>query len=147
MVRRTIREKSILFLCADNSCTSQMAEVIANRLAPPKTRIFSAGINPRAIDPTAIKVMQELGLEMLDQRSKSLEAVPLEEIDLVVAFGEAKDKCPPFPAKVRLELWSIPDPRRAGGGEAAIRAAFRYVRDEIDKKVAALFLDYWRNVA
>ena len=72
----------------------------------------------------------------------------MEDIDLIVALGEANEKWPKFPAKARVEHWPIPDPQRAAGKETSSgQMLFRYIRDEIDKKVAALFLDYWRNLA
>jgi arsenate reductase len=146
MARRNIREKNILFLCPDNSCNSQMAEAIAKRLAPPKTRVFSAGLTPGEIHPAVAKVMNEVEIDVSSQRPKGLDAVPLGEIDLIIALGDAKEKYASLPAKVRLEHWALPDPRGASGGEAATSAVFRSVRDEIDKKVAALFLDHWRNL-
>lgn len=147
MTRRTIREKNILFICPENSSTGQMAEAIAKRLAPPKIRIYSAGIKPQEIDPHVTKVMQEVDINISGQHPKGLEAVPLNEIDLAITLGETPGNCPDLPAKVRLQHWSIPDPQRASGGEAGMQAVYRYVRDEIDKNVAALFLDYWRNLA
>jgi arsenate reductase len=133
----------------DNSCASQIAEGIAKCLAPPKTRIFSAGITPiDVIHPLVAKVMKEVGISISGQNAKGLGAVPLEEIDLAVTLSEEiKEKCPALPSRVKLEHWSIPDLKRASGGEAAMQAVFCYVRDEIDKKIAALFLDHWRNVA
>lgn len=147
MPRRNIHDKNVLFLCMDNSCSSQMAEAIAKRLAPPQTRIFSAGIRPGEINPTVPEVMKEVEVDMTGQRPKGLDAVPIQDIDLVVALGEANEKCPPLPARVRVEHWSIPQPGETAPKEASAEALLRYVRDEIDKKVAALFLDYWRNLA
>jgi arsenate reductase len=146
MAIRKIRERNILFLCPDNSCNSQMAEAIARRLAPPKTRVFSAGLAPGAIHPAVARIMNEVEIDVSSQRSKGLDAVPMEQIDLIIALGEAREKYSSLPRRIRLEHWPIPDPRRAAGGEAARSAVFRSVRDEIDKKVAALFLDHWRNL-
>lgn len=146
MPRRRIREKNILFLSMDQSCGGQMAEAIARQLAPPETRIFSAGTAPREIPPAAVEVMREIEVEMPAGAGKALDAVPIDEIDLVIALGEAGAKCPALPPRARLERWSIPDARRIGEAEAPVRAVFRYLRDEIDKKVAALFLDHWRNL-
>ena len=146
MARRTIREKNILFLGPDNSCNSQIAEAIAKRLAPPKTRVFSAGLTPGEIHPAVAKVMSEVEIDVSSQRPKGIDAVPMEEIDLVIALGGAKEKYASLAAKVRLEHWALPDPGRAAETEGGAAAAFRYVRDEIDKKVAALFLDHWRNL-
>jgi arsenate reductase len=147
MTRRAIRERNILFLCMDNSYASPIAEAIANCLAPPGTKVFGAGLFPCQIHPAADRVMREVGIDISSHRPKGLDAVPMKEIHLVVALGLAKEQLPPLPAKVRVEYWPIPNTQQVSGGEAAIRAVFRYVRDEIDRKVAALFLDYWRNVA
>ena len=147
MTRRTIREKNILFICVDNSSTSQIAEAIAKRLAPPQIRIYSASITPGGIHPHAAEIMREVDISISDQHPKGFESVPLNEIDLAITLGEGPEKYPNLPAGVRLQHWSIPDPQHASGGEAAMQAVYRYVRDEIDKKVAALFLDYWRNLA
>ncbi len=147
MPRRKIRERNILFLCPDNSCSSQIAEAIAKRLAPPKTRVFSAGIAPGKMHPAVAQVMKEVDVDTASQSPKGLEAVPINEIDLVVMLGQIKEKFPTFPAKARLAHWAIPDLQRVTGGDAAMQAAVRYLRDHLDKKVAALFLDYWRNVA
>lgn len=147
MVRRNIREKNVLFLCQDNSCSSQMAEAIARHLAPPQTRIFSAGIIPRDIHPSVPEVMKEIQVEMTDQCPKGLESIPIDEMDLVVAIGEAKNKCPILPPTARVEHWPIPQPQPLTGEEKGMQVFLRYVRDEIDKKVAALFLDHWRNLA
>jgi len=145
--RRTIRERNILFLCMNNSYASPIAEAIASRLAPPGTKVFSAGLFPCQIHPAASRVMQEVGIDISNHRSQGLDAVPMKEIDLVITLGDLKDSGASLPPKIRLDHWSLPDPGRASGGEAAIRAVFRSFRDEIDKRVAALFLDHWRNVA
>lgn len=146
-MRQAIRERNILFLCEDNACLSQMAEAVAKHLGPPKTRIFSAGIKPGTIPAQVYKVMEELGISLSGQSTKGMSQVPLSEIDLVVSFGEADKKCGTLPAKTKIERWPIPNPARAAGGNAAVLSVFRDGRDEIDKRVFALFLDHWRNVA
>ena len=69
-MRREIRERTILFLCEDNACLSQMAEAAAKHLGPPKTRIFSAGVKPGSIPPHVVQAMKEMGINMAGQRSK-----------------------------------------------------------------------------
>lgn len=145
-MRRAIRERNILFLCEDNACLSQMAEAVAKHLGPPKTRIFSAGIKPSKIPAQVYKVMEELGISISGQSSKGLKDVPVDDIDLVVSFGDADKKCGGLPAKTRVERWPIVDPARGAGGNAALLSLFRHSREEIDKRVFALFLDHWRNV-
>jgi arsenate reductase len=146
-MKRTIRERNILFLCEDNACLSQMAEATAKHLSPPGTKIFSAGVKPSTIPPQVRKVMEELGISMSSQAAKGLDSVPLNEIDLVVSFGDADKECEALPPKARVERWQVPNPVPAAGALGAMLSIFRAGRDEIDKRVFALFLDHWRNVA
>lgn len=70
--------------------------------------------------------------------------MPLAEIDLAISLGEKPATLPGLSSRARLCHWPIPNPERASGGESAMQAVYRLLRDEIDRKVAALFLDYWR---
>ena len=129
---------SILFLCVANSARSQIAEGLARRLAPPGTRVYSAGSEPGTINPLAVRVLAEAGVDASAQRSKGLDAVPLDAIDLVVTLC-AEEVCPLFPRPVRKEHWPLPDPARVEGGEAERLAAFRAVRDVLARRIPALF--------
>ncbi len=146
-MRRAIRERNILFLCEDNACLSQIAEAAAKHLGPPRTQVFSAGIKPGKIPPQVYKVMEELGISMSGQSSKGLSEVPMNDIDLIVTLDDAGKQCSTLPPKAKIEHWPITNPARASGGNAAVLSVFRTGRDEIDKRVFALFLDHWRNVA
>jgi protein-tyrosine-phosphatase len=147
MTRRRTLEKNILFLGMDQSCSGQMAEAIAKKLAPPDTRIFSAALVPRDVPPAAIEVMKEVEVEMPTERAKALDSVPMDHIDLVVALGATprNGAWPALPPNARLVHWSIPDTRVANS-DPPLRSMLRFVRDEIDRGVAALFLDHWRNL-
>jgi arsenate reductase len=145
-MRRTKIEKSILFLDEDNACLSLMAESMAKHMGPPKIRIFSAGVRPGQIPPEVRRVLQEIGVEPSASTTKSIEQVPANDIDLVVSFGDAHVECRSLPRKARVEKWSIPNPMQAPGESSAILSAYRRGRDEIDKRVAALFLDHWRHL-
>lgn len=146
-MRREIRDRNILFLCDDNTCLSQIAEAAAKHLAPPKIRIFSAGVKPSAIPIAVIQAMQEPGISMNGHRSKGLADVPVQDIDLVVSFGDAHKNCGPMPHRTKIETWPVPEKASAEKSGATELDALRDQRDEIDKRVFALFLDYWRNVA
>ncbi len=132
--------KEILFLCTANSCRSQMAEGFARSLAPKSVRFYSAGTEPKTVHPLAIKVMKELGIDISEQNSKGLEAVPLERIDLVVTLcGDAAESCPTLPKKTERLHWPLPDPALAQGDEETVLKTFREVRDEIRPQVEKLF--------
>jgi arsenate reductase len=144
MVRSNIRDRNILFLCRDNACLSPIAEAIAKEHLPPNTQVFSAGLKPSKIDPTAIQVLREIGIDVSNHEAKGLDAVPIQNIDLVIMFEEQPDQHPVLPAHANSSIWNIVDPR---GDPAANLQTFRDVRDEIDDRLAGLFLDYWRNLA
>lgn len=132
--------KGILFLCTANSCRSQMAEGFARKLAPQGLRIYSAGTEPKGVHPLAIKVMQEVGIDISDQTSKGIEKVSLEKVDLVVTLcGEAAETCSTLPKKAEHLYWPIPDPALARGDEKTVLQAFRQARDEIRARVEQLF--------
>jgi arsenate reductase (thioredoxin) len=144
-MRRENLERNILFLCEDNACFSQMAEAAAKHLAPPKTKIFSAGVKPSVIPPHVVEAMKELGISMTGQKSKGLSDVPMQEIDLVVSFGDAHKKCSNLPGRVKIESWPFPSTCQTTSADAPGLSTLRDERDAIDKRVFALFLDHWRN--
>jgi len=146
-MRRGHIDRNILFLCEDNACLSQMAEATAKHLAPPRTRIFSAGVKPSSIPPRVVQAMQELGISMNGQTSKGLAEVPIQDIDLVVSFGDAHKKCANLPGQAKIENWPVRAPTPADPSDGAAISELREERDEIDKRVFALFLDHWRNNA
>ena len=146
-MRRTKIEKNILFLCEDNACLSVMAESMAKHMSPPKIRIFSAGIRPGQIPPEVRRVLEEIGVKQSASTTKSIDQVPAKDIDLVVSFGNAHEQCRTLPSNAKVEKWAIPNPMRAPGESGAVLTAYRNGRDEIDKRVAALFLDHWRHTA
>jgi arsenate reductase len=144
-MRRGNLERNILFLCEDNACFSQIAEATAKHLAPPKTKIFSAGVKPSVIPARVIDAMKELGISMSGQKSKGLADVPIQDIDLVVSFGDAHKQCGNLPGRVKIEYWPFPSTCRSASGDASELSTLRDERDAIDKRVFALFLDHWRN--
>ena len=139
-MRRQNIQRTILFLCDDNACLSQIAEATARHLAPPRTRVYSAGVKPSEIPSPVIQAMQELGISMSGQRSKSIADVPVQDIDLVVSFGDADKRCERLPQKAKIARWPI-----MGVSANSDLSTVRARRDEIDKRVFALFLDHWRN--
>ena len=91
--------------------------------------------------------MQELGISMSGQKSKGLAEVPIQDIDLVVSFGDAHKKCDNLPGRAKVETWPVSKELKPEQGSFAPISAIRDERDEIDKRVFALFLDHWRNTA
>jgi arsenate reductase (thioredoxin) len=88
MVRSNIHDRKILFLRHDNDCLSFIAEAIARQLLPPKTQVFSAGLKAGEIDPKAIRVLREIGIDVSTHEAKRLDVIPTQDIDLVVMLGE-----------------------------------------------------------
>ena len=144
-MRRQIKERNILFLDEDNGCLSQMAEAVAKQLNPPKVRIFSAGNKPSTIPQPIQKAMQELGIKTEGQQPKSIDQIPLQDIDLVVSFTDADKHCANLPKRAKIERWAMSLTAQSQASDTAL-SEVRQNRDEIDKRVWALFMDYWRNV-
>jgi arsenate reductase len=127
-----ILQKGILFLCTGNSCRSQMAEGFAKKMLSNDLKIFSAGLEPKSVHHIAVKVMQEVGIDISQQRSKNISEIPIDKIDLVVTLcGDAAERCPIFPGKMTRNHWEIEDPAKAQGSEEEIAKVFRKVRDKI----------------
>lgn len=129
----------IYFLCTGNSCRSQMAERFARQILPADWRIASAGIETHGLNPLAVKVMAEKGLDISNYRSKLIDPQYLQMCDIVVTLcGDARDRCPVVPATVTKIHWPLLDPAQATGTEAERLAVFRQVRDEIAERIQAL---------
>ena len=131
-----VLKKGILFLCTGNSCRSQIAEGFAKKMLSNNLKIFSAGIEPKAIHPIAVKVMQEIGIDISQQWSKNISEIPIDKIDLVVTLcGDAAENCPIFLGKVKKIHWEIENPAKAKGNEEDITKVFRKVRDKIKSHI------------
>jgi len=130
--KMVVLQKGILFLCTGNSCRSQMAEGFAKKILSNDLKIFSAGIEPKRIHPMAVKVMQEVGIDISQQRSKNISEIPLDKIDIVITLcGDAAERCPIFPGKVKRIHWELEDPAKAQGSQEEIIKIFRKVREII----------------
>jgi arsenate reductase (thioredoxin) len=136
-----VSKKGILFLCTGNSCRSQMAEGFAKKMLSNDLKIFSAGIEPKRIHPMTVKVMQEIGIDISQQRSKNISEIPLYRIDIVITLcGDAVERCPIFPGKVERVHWEIEDPAKAQGSNKEIAIVFRKVRDNIKSFIISYLL-------
>jgi arsenate reductase len=126
----------LLFLCTGNACRSQMAEGFLKHLAPDKFEVFSAGINPTQVNPLAIKVMNEVGIDISRQKSKSVKEFLGQQFNYVVTVCDnAKQICPVFPGTYSKMHWNLEDPAEVQGTEEEKLYVFRKVRDEIKGKI------------
>lgn len=122
----------VLFLCTGNSCRSQMAEGFLRHLAGGRVEAASAGSDPVPVDPMAIAVMAEVGIDISGHRSKSVDEFVGREVGwLITVCDRAARKCPTFPGRVQRLAWDLPDPAHATGSNDVRLAAFRDVRDTI----------------
>lgn len=135
-----MKKKKVLFLCTENSCRSQMAEGILRRLMGNEFEVESAGTRPSAVNPLAIKVMAEIGIDISGHRSKSVGEFQGMDFDFVITTCDAAEEaCPLFTGKARRLHWSFVDPAKARGSETEILFVFRKVRDEIKQRILEEF--------
>lgn len=126
--------KKILILCTGNSARSQMAEGLLKHITQGKYEINSAGTKPSIVRPEAIKALAEIGIDISNNRSKSVDEFANNEIDYVLTVCDnAKENCPYFPAKTKLIHHSFEDPAEVQGSEEVRLTAFREIRNEIKK--------------
>jgi arsenate reductase len=125
----------VLFLCGGNSCRSQMAEGFVRHLKGDLMEAYSAGVVAREVDPRAVQVMAEAGVDISGQRSKGIEELSPVEFDYVVTLcDQARESCPFFPGRARRLHAGFDDPPFLAAGatdEAAALKPYRRVRDEI----------------
>jgi len=124
--------RQILFLCTGNSCRSQMAEGWLRHYAGGRAEVFSAGTKPTGLNPMAVAVMREAGIDISAQSSKHIEEFAKKDFLFVVTVCDAvREACPVFPGALYQLHWSFEDPAAATGTEEERLAVFRRVRDEI----------------
>ncbi|MCL6626526.1 arsenate reductase (thioredoxin) [Alicyclobacillus shizuokensis] len=129
-------KKLIYFLCTGNSCRSQMAEGWARHLGDDQVEVHSAGVEAHGLNPRAVAVMKEVGIDISHHQSKLIDPDLLNQADYVITLcGDANDRCPMTPPHVKRLHWGFEDPAKATGTEAEIQAKFREVRDAIRDKI------------
>lgn len=129
-------KQRVLFLCTGNSCRSQMAEGLLRHLAGERFDVASAGTEPVGLNPGAVEVMKEIGVDISQHRSKRADKFLGQQFDYVITVCDrAKEACPTFPGAGTLLHWSFDDPAKAEGAEEARRLVFRRVRDEIAERL------------
>ena len=128
----------LIFLCTGNSARSQMAEAFMRKYASDHYEVYSAGLEPKPINPLTVQVMQEIGMYISAQRSKSLNEYlgRLLFEYLITVCDDAEQNCPTIMVGVRNRLhWSFEDPARFVGTDEQKLAKFRHVRDLIDVRI------------
>ncbi|RQW90086.1 MAG: arsenate reductase ArsC [Geobacter sp.] len=132
--------KKVLFLCTANSCRSQMAEGIANYFLGDRLEAVSAGTEESFVNPRAIAVLKEIGIDISQHRSKNLDEFSTQDFEYVITLcGDANEKCPLFFGGVRRTHLGFSDPAKATGGEEEILTEFRKVRDKIKNTLIDFF--------
>jgi len=125
-------KKRVLIICTGNSARSQMAEGLLRHDEGNRFQVASAGVEPRRVRREAIEAMREIGIDISEHRSKSVDEFVGQEFDYVITVCDnANEQCPVFPGKTKRIHWSLEDPAATVGDEAAKLAVFRRVRDEI----------------
>lgn len=138
---RDQRKVNVLFLCTGNSCRSQMAEGWARHLLSDVCVAYSAGIEAHGLNPMAVRVMAEAGVDITTQLSQTIDALPKVAWDLVITVCDnARERCPYMPGAALTVHRSFEDPPALARGLSEDEAldVYRRVRDEIREFVAAL---------
>jgi arsenate reductase len=129
----------VMFLCTGNSCRSQMAEGFARHYGKGLLDVYSAGLFPAGVNPYAIRVMAEAGIDISLQSSKAIVQGLLDGMDLIVTLCDyAESMCPATPIRIKRLHWPIVDPVGTEGPDDEIMREFRRARNEIEEKVKAL---------
>lgn len=126
----------VLFLCTGNSARSQMAEALLRSFGGEDFEVYSAGLEPKGLHPLTIQVMNEIGIDVSEQKSKHLDQFLDQSFDYIITVCDrANDNCPTFPGdNVRIH-WSFDDPVEVVGNEALQRQKFGRVRGEISDRI------------
>ncbi len=126
----------VIFVCTHNSARSQMAEGMLRAWGGDRFEAFSAGTEATRVRPEAVEVMNELGIDISDQASETLEPYVGQPFDwLVTVCDQAKEACPTLPGVARQAHWSVADPSTSGGDEETRLEGFRAARDDLAGRV------------
>lgn len=124
--------KNILVLCTGNSCRSQMAHGYLEHFLGPRAQVYSAGVETHGVNPRAVAAMMEDGVYIAHHTSNHVDEYAGIAFDhIITVCDHARERCPYLPGPALRTHHNFPDPAKASGTEAEIRAAFRAVRDEV----------------
>ena len=125
-------KKSVLFLCTHNSARSQMAEGLLKEIYGDRFDVYSAGTEPSRVNPYAIRVMKELGIDISEHSSKHMDDFDLREFDYIVTVCDStREACPVAAGGHKNIHKGFSDPSRFRGKDEEILAGFRTIRDQI----------------
>lgn len=128
----SVTMKRILVLCTGNSCRSQIAEGYLKHFANGKAEVYSAGVETHGVNPRAIAIMKEDGIDISNHTSNNIEEYRNIDFDFVITVCDnAKERCPFFPSNAKKFHCNFPDPAKAKGSEAEIVQQFREVGEMI----------------
>ena len=141
-----MKNKRILVLCTGNSCRSQIAEGYLKHFAGDKADVYSAGIETHGVNPRAIAIMKEDGIDISGHTSNNIDEYRNIDFDYVITVCDhAKENCPYFPTNAVKFHQNFPDPAKATGSEEEIMARFREVRKMIKDYCNKFVLDNIHN--
>jgi arsenate reductase len=129
-------KRRVLFLCTHNSARSQIAEGFLRSFAGDRFEVASAGTEATQVRPLAIRAMDEVGIDLRQHTSKTLDQFVNDRWDSVITVCDAaNESCPVFPGAARRMHWSFDDPSSPSGTEEERLQTFRRVRDEIRDRI------------
>jgi len=124
--------KKVLVLCTGNSCRSQIAEGYLRHFAEDKATIYSAGVETHGVNPKAITIMAEDGIDISNHTSNHVDEYDNIDFDFVITVCDnAKERCPYFPTNAKKFHHNFPDPAKAKGTEEEVMNEFRAVRGQV----------------
>ena len=130
----------VLFLCVHNSARSQMAEGLLRALGGDRFDVFSAGSEPTSVNPFAIRVLRDAGIDIARQSSKHVHAFANTRFDYVITLC-AEEECPLFLGDGKLLHWDLPDPAAVQGSSDEKANAFRQVAAELRTRISKLITE------
>lgn len=134
--------KKILVLCTGNSCRSQIAEGYLRYFSNGKAAVFSAGIEKHGVNPKAIAVMKEDGIDISNHTSNNIDEYSNIDFDFVITVCDnANENCPIFPSKAKKFHYNFPDPAKVTGSEEEILDGFRKVREMVKQYCQTFIVD------
>jgi len=134
--RRVQRRRRVLFLCTGNSARSQMAEALLARASGGSIETASAGSSPKPLQPNAVRVLRDRGIDISTNRTKHLDEYVARPFDTVITLCDrVREVCPEFPSHPELVHWSVPDPALDGSSDRETLPAFERTAVELESRI------------